>query len=358
MAPRAGARRPGVAGVRLAAQRRAGSGVPRAALCAALGLLCGYGAGCGATGSGGHDATRAAAGAAAIAISGPADGDSLRARSARDRTLRRRARISGMARPGSVVFLHASCRPAPCEARATAAAGGRWSVAMTLTTSRVARFVTVDASAGARQPPVAVTTLELVAAPRARTAGGVSPARSRAAAPPPPPPRSLPHDVLVIGDSLAVGMEDALRAALPGWRVTFDARTGRPLAEGMRILAAQHDAPAIVAFSLFTNDEPGSTAALEQAVRASAARPGGCAVWATIVRPPVDGVSYAAANELLKRLAGDPQVGIGLQLVDWSAVIARTPAYLAPDGVHSTPAGYRARGQLYASAIRACAGDA
>jgi lysophospholipase L1-like esterase len=250
---------------------------------------------------------------------------------------------------------------------------------MTLTTTRVARFVTVDASAGPRQAPVAVTTLELVGPPRARSAGGGGTARSRsagggrtagsraaggrtarsrAAAPPPSPPRSLPHDVLVIGDSLAVGMQDALRAALPGWHVTFDARTGRPLAEGMRVLAAQHAAPAIVAFSLFTNDAPGSTAALEQAVRATAARPGGCAVWATIVRPPVDGVSYAAANRLLERLAGDPQVALGLQLVDWSAVIARTPAYLAPDGVHGTPAGYRARGELYASAIRACAGDA
>jgi hypothetical protein len=36
--------------------------------------------------------------------------------------------------------------------------------------------------------------------------------------------------VLLIGDSLAVGMADALRLALPGWRVGVDARTSRPLA--------------------------------------------------------------------------------------------------------------------------------
>ena len=92
--------------------------------------------------------------------------------------------------------------------------------------------------------------------------------------------------MLVIGDSLAVGMADALRAALPGWRVRIEAKHGRSLAEGMRILAEQVDAPAILAFSLFTNDGPTATGALEAAVRATAGRRGGCAVWATIVRPP------------------------------------------------------------------------
>lgn len=161
--------------------------------------------------------------------------------------------------------------------------------------------------------------------------------------------------MLVIGDSLAVGMESSLRAALPGWTVRVDARTGRPLAEGMRILAAQRDSPAIIAFSLFTNDSPGATAALEQAIRSAVGRAGGCAVWATIVRPPLEGVSYGAANTLLERLAGEPDLALGQQLVDWRAVVSQSPSYLAGDGVHGTPTGYRARGQLYAGAIRACA---
>jgi hypothetical protein len=235
-----------------------------------------------------------------------------------------------------------------------AAANGRWSAALTLTTTRAARFVTIDAgSARPGSAPATVATVELVG-PRRPTTRAPSRRRSASAT---PAPRSLPHDVLVIGDSLAVGMEDAVREALPGWRVRFDARTGRPLAEGMRILAAQPDAPAIVAFSLFTNDTPGATATLEQAVRSTAGRPGGCAVWATIVRPPVAGVSYASANALLERLGGDPELALGLQVVDWSAIVAQSPSYLAGDGVHGTPAGYRARGQLYAGAIRACAGE-
>ena len=167
--------------------------------------------------------------------------------------------------------------------------------------------------------------------------------------------RTLPHDVLVIGDSLAVGMADALRAALPGWRVRIDGKISRPLAVGMQLLAQEPDVPAIVAFSLFTNDDPGATGALEQAVRATASRPGGCAVWATIVRPPYNGVSYAAANRVLERLGGD--LRLGLQLVDWAGMVAQSPSLVAGDGVHATPAGYVARGQAYAAAIRACAGE-
>jgi hypothetical protein len=170
------------------------------------------------------------------------------------------------------------------------------------------------------------------------------------------PNRTLPRDVLVIGDSLAIGMTEPLRAALPGWRVRVDARIGRPLAEGMQILAAQRDPPAIIAFSLFTNDDPRATDALERAVRSTAGRRGGCVVWATIVRPPYQGVPYTAANELLDRLGSSPELALRLRIVDWRAAVADAPSYLAPDGVHGTPAGYRALGTLYAGAIRSCAG--
>jgi hypothetical protein len=162
--------------------------------------------------------------------------------------------------------------------------------------------------------------------------------------------------VLVIGDSLATGMADPLRATLPGWRVRVDARIGRPLAEGMQILAAQRDPPAIIAFSLFTNDDPRATAALERAVRSTAGRRGGCVVWATIVAPAYQGVAYTAANELLHRLGRSAALAARLRIVDWRAAVADSPSFLAPDGVHATPAGYRALGQLYAGAIRSCAG--
>lgn len=161
---------------------------------------------------------------------------------------------------------------------------------------------------------------------------------------------------MVIGDSLAEGTEPYLGDMLAGWQVTTDARRGRPLAEGMaRLEAAPLGAkPRVLAFSLFTNDDPQNTTALQRAVRASAAQAGvgGCAIWATIVRPAVGGVSYQAANELLHSLTGTiPQV----RLVDWSAEVAEHPEWLAGDGVHSTPAGYRARARLYAGQAAGCA---
>ena len=333
-------------------------------------------AGCGGTSPDGAGPARTAtaphARDAAIAIARPADGNRVRASVTPGGRLRLRTRVSGSAQAGSAVFLSASCRPRRCTARTTAGAGGRWEAAMTLTATPLAPFVTIDAAPRAGRPGTAVVTIELLAPRASAEASGASGEQGRAGtagapppgAPPPPPPppppqpqpRTLPRSVLVVGDSLAIGMAGALRAALAGWEVEIDARIGRPLAEGMRILAARRDAPAIVALSLFTNDDPRATRQLADAVRSTAARPGGCAVWSTIVRPPYEGVPYTAANETLERLARDPRLAARLQLVDWRAAVAQAPSFVAGDGVHATPAGYRALGQLYAGAIRACAG--
>ncbi|MBW3607044.1 MAG: hypothetical protein KY463_01595 [Actinobacteria bacterium] len=169
----------------------------------------------------------------------------------------------------------------------------------------------------------------------------------------PPPGTEAEREVLVVGDSLAEEKADLLPAALPGWRVRIDARWGRPLAEGMRVLAAEPAPPAILAISLFTNDHPQDVGALEAAVRVTAARPGGCAVWATIAAPPFNGVSYDDANALLRRLARDPQ--LELELVDWAREVARDSSLMSDDEVHASPSGYRARARMYAEAIRACA---
>jgi hypothetical protein len=158
----------------------------------------------------------------------------------------------------------------------------------------------------------------------------------------------------MIGDSLAEGTQPFLPSLLPGWKVTTNAQRGRPLATGMQILATtQVSGPTALAFSLFTNDDPSRVSALESAVRTSVSRAGanGCAIWATIVRPPLNGVSYDAANRKLARLAAQlPR----LRIVPWAAAVASHPSWLASDGVHSTPTGYKARAQMYADAARSC----
>ena len=167
------------------------------------------------------------------------------------------------------------------------------------------------------------------------------------------PARADEREVLLVGDSLADEIAHLLPAALPRWRVWIDAEWGRPLAEGMRIVADEPAPPAILAISLFTNDDPRDVPALEAAVRATASRPGGCAVWATIVAPAYAGTSHDGANRLLRRLARDPE--LTLELVDWARAVQRDASLLSGDEVHASPAGYRARALMYAQAIRACA---
>jgi hypothetical protein len=158
----------------------------------------------------------------------------------------------------------------------------------------------------------------------------------------------------MIGDSLAVGTEPVLPAALPGWTVRTDARAGRPLAEGMQVLRATSLSPGdVLAISLFTNDDPAHTAALTAAVRESLAHAGdgGCVIWATIASPPWNGVGYRAANALLERGAAEDR---RLRIVPWAQQAAADPQILDQDGIHATPDGYRLRARLYARAAASC----
>jgi hypothetical protein len=172
----------------------------------------------------------------------------------------------------------------------------------------------------------------------------------------PPTPGASRQALLLIGDSLAVGIKSLLPSLLPGWRVTVDGRVSRPLAEGMGIIGATpipSDGGTVLAVSLFTNDDPTRTAQLQAAVRTTLDRVGsrGCVIWATIVRPPLNGVSYAAANNLLQHMAeSEPR----LRIVPWAEQVSARPSLVGGDGVHPTPVGYRLRAQLYARAAQSC----
>src|SRR4051794_35187616 len=109
--------------------------------------------------------------------------------------------------------------------------------------------------------------------------------------------------LLVIGDSLAIGARTPLAAELGDWRIRTSARIGRPLAEGMRVFRSLEPAPDVVAFSLFTNDDPRNISALAAAVRESldVERGAACAVWATGGRPRLAGDSYSRAQRRVRR---------------------------------------------------------
>jgi hypothetical protein len=288
--------------------------------------------------------------------------------------------VSGHADPHQAVFTQAACSRSSCQQITPTDRHGRWSTRSVVdapaqapslrvtvgytdpASGRVPITLTVKLRAvAAKTPtpakhhhhagaPVAVGTLPPIPAPTP-TSSAVPPVVVPTA-----PAAGDVRSLIMIGDSLADGTRSALAADLPGWGVSTDARVGRPLAEGMAVLAKTPvtDPKTILAFSLFTNDEPTNVAALRQAVLTSVARLGsqGCAIWATIHRPPVDGSSYAAANTALATLAGS--LHGRLIIVPWAQLVLRHPDWLAPDDVHGTTLGYQQRALLYAQAAQSC----
>ena len=306
----------------------------------------------------------------AIRIAKPADDGRVKASEDGGR-LGGRTSVSGEADPETEVVVTGGCNVQGCVVQAPVDERGRWSAEVRL-----------DAPAG--EPEVRITAYyrgSPVVGPQdrvevrlvgpkpqpVRDGGGGGGGGGRGGSGPAVPPEAIdPQPVpgpsagggsgtlILVGDSLAVGIEGLLPAQLPGWTVRADALTSRPLDAGMGILARTTvPAGSVVAMSLFTNDDPSRTDALEAAVRTSVRRAGagGCAVWATIARPPFNGRSYAAANAVLNRL--DAQLGRRLAVVPWAELAGRS-GWLAGDGVHATPEGYRQRARLYAEAARSC----
>jgi hypothetical protein len=283
----------------------------------------------------------AAPAAAQVQVAAPADGSRLPAVAFGKKLAAATVTLSGTAPPQTNVPISATCRGYDCTAITFAGRDGHWTTRMQLVARKAHQRVTLNVAG----VPVRVTLSRRL--PPALAAAPLAP----------PTGVGGGNAVVLVGDSLALGMAPALQGLLPGREVLVDARVGRPLDEGMQVFAASDPPRGQLAFSLFTNDDPLRIERLDQAVRASVASLGahGCAVWATIVRPKVGGRSYAQVNDRLRALALDPALSGRLLIADWAqAVSGHRGQWLAKDRVHATPAGYLARAQLYAGALSAC----
>ncbi|HEY1237262.1 MAG TPA: GDSL-type esterase/lipase family protein [Solirubrobacterales bacterium] len=160
---------------------------------------------------------------------------------------------------------------------------------------------------------------------------------------------------LVVGDSLAVGTEAPLAGLLPGWHIRTSAYTGRHTDDGVAEILGTSKLPPVLVVSLGTNDDPSAVSSFESSVEAvlQAAGEGRCVVWANIVRPPYNGVSYGGYNRALAQVAAAHP---NLTVVDWAGLVHSNPGVLAPDGVHATPSGYQARAEAIAQAMQTCGG--
>jgi hypothetical protein len=166
-------------------------------------------------------------------------------------------------------------------------------------------------------------------------------------------PAAAARSVLHVGDSLAVGSDPPLRALLPAWSFHTDALKSRPSSIGVAIIDRQQSLPSALVVELGTNDSPDASGMFAARVRhvIALAGPKRCVVWVNVYRPPYNGISYAAFNQVLaKQAAASPNLAV----VDWNKLVNSGQASVAGDGVHATPAGYRVRAEAIAQALRGC----
>jgi len=160
----------------------------------------------------------------------------------------------------------------------------------------------------------------------------------------------LPQDLLVLGDSLAVGTMPYLDEMLPSEvNLTWDAVDGRTTPQGIEALRFDLDevAPELVAVSLGSNDGPDPERFKVRIRKILGGLPAHtCVAWFTIVRParkgPYEGLNRALREESKR----DPR----LVVINWDSAVRRGAVQLR-DGLHATEAGYRYRSSKIVQAV-------
>jgi lysophospholipase L1-like esterase len=160
------------------------------------------------------------------------------------------------------------------------------------------------------------------------------------------------RSVLDLGDSLSVGTAPYLRQQLPRYRIERFHDVGLHADDAAELVRAVGSGlPRVLVVSAGTNDDPRIVSAFSRAVSGILAAAGRerCVVWPTIARPPAAGSTYAGLNRALVRA---DRRHANLVLVDWVGMVRRHPGWLSKDGVHVSPAGYRARARAIAAAVK------
>lgn len=162
-----------------------------------------------------------------------------------------------------------------------------------------------------------------------------------------------PRPVYVLGDSLGVGTEPFLQAALgSGWTITSKVLSGRttgptPPFGGLGILKEDNPGGTVV-IALGTNDSDNATTFGERIDLAmSYVKPGAQVYWINISRGNILGNPHDALNTKLRQKA---QQYNNLKIIDWRKLVKDGDVTLG-DGVHTDPAGYKKRAKLIADAL-------
>jgi len=162
-----------------------------------------------------------------------------------------------------------------------------------------------------------------------------------------------PAQVLIVGDSLAVGMRPFLGEMITDREVTFDARSGWTTPQGMEALRLDLEefVPQTFVISLGTNDGSDARVFAYRVQRILRWLPSyACVVWPSIIRPKRKG-AYEGLNEALRSIARRDS---RLVVVNWDRMVQKGTVALR-DGIHPTEEGYRFRAWVTAAAVeRGC----
>ena len=165
-----------------------------------------------------------------------------------------------------------------------------------------------------------------------------------------PAPAAPGERVLVVGDSLSVGMEPYLARALGGYDIRTDAEIGRGSQAAVDALAENLTPDDdVIVFPLGSNDDPSQPQALADSLEdANELAAGRCLVVATLEVSGYSGAPEEPLNEVIRSFAA---VTPNVRLVDWHAI---AEPELLSDGGHATAEGYELRAALFADAIESC----
>ena len=163
-------------------------------------------------------------------------------------------------------------------------------------------------------------------------------------------------NVAVVGDSLTVGVQDSLPrdSRERGFTVEIDAKKGREIPEGVKVLQKLAPGKDVVVIALGTNDARTSldakaaTDLVDQAIAVAADTVP--VLWVNIYRDPKTEVGKAAIrfNTVLDSLKARHS---NLTVADWASVMKTNVKLMAGDGIHLTDDGYRQRSVWIADQI-------
>ena len=156
--------------------------------------------------------------------------------------------------------------------------------------------------------------------------------------------------VLIVGDSIAVGMRAYIPEMITDREVTFNARNGRTTPQGLRALRFElgRYAPQVVVINLGTNDGSNPRVFASRIAKALRAVPrSACVIWPTIVRAPRKG-PYKQLNRVLRDAARRDR---RMTIINWDRMVAKGTGALR-DGVHPTQESYRFLSYVTAAAVR------